>query len=220
MRTILAMALALALPWAAWAQTADPTPTPESTVSIAADTGTVTLTAKGTDVRDVLFDLFDQTKKNFVLEPNVRFVLYLSLQGIEFEEALDIVCEQASLKYEVDNGIYYVSRRAAPAAGAKTGPEVAVHRPVRVTETDLQKRLTTRLKKADLRAVFAEFAKQTGVAIEVSPRVPRYKLDAFLNDTSLRYALDVTTRAAKLTWTPTDSRSILIDVAAPRGSTP
>jgi len=52
---------------------------------------TVSISAKGEDVRSVLHDLFTQSKKSFVLQPSVRFVLYLSLKDIEFEEALQLV---------------------------------------------------------------------------------------------------------------------------------
>jgi len=74
----------------------------------------VTIAAKGTDVRTVLTDLFGQAKKDFVLEPNIRFVLYLSLTEMPFEEALEIVCKTASLRYEVQNGIWFLSKKPTP----------------------------------------------------------------------------------------------------------
>jgi type II secretory pathway component HofQ len=174
----------------------------------------VTISSKGADVRTVLFDLFSQAKRSFVLEPEIRHVLYLALTGVEFEEALNIVCRTASLRFEVENGIYFISKAkpgekplAAPAAKPAVRPKPLG----RLTDQDLQKRVTTRLSMADIRAVFAEFAKQTGIVIEVSDKVPSYKVDAYLIDTSLKYALDVVTRAAGLTYERTDSKSIKIN---------
>ena len=65
---------------------------------------------------------------------------------------------------------------------------------------NLAKRVTTRLPKADLRAVFAAFSTQTGIGITVDESVPRYRVDAYLKATSLKYALNEVTRAAGLTW--------------------
>ena len=41
---------------------------------------------------------------------------------------------------------------------------------------------------------------QAGIAIEVDPTVPGYKLDAYLINTSLKYALDQVTEAAGLKY--------------------
>lgn len=76
----------------------------------AQDSPNVSIAAKGDDVRQVLHSLFDQAKKSYVLEPNVRFVLFLSLRDMEFEEALQLVCKNANLKYEIQNGVYFVNQ--------------------------------------------------------------------------------------------------------------
>ncbi len=190
-----------------WAQTHGET----DDVQVAKDSGIVTIASKGQDVRNVLFDLFSQSKKSFVLEPNVRFVLYLALTGVQFEEALDIVCSTAKLQYEVNNGIYYVSRIEKP---EPTTPKVITNpAPVakpKITDEDLKKKVTTRLAKADIRAVFSEFSKQTDVQIEVDKAVPAYKVDAFLIGTSLKYAIDVVTKAAGLVVVRTDPSKLLI----------
>lgn len=181
-------------------------------VQVTPESGLVTISSKGTDVRTVLFDLFSQAKKNFVLEPNARFVLYLALAGVPFDEALEIVCHSANLKYEIVNDIYYISKED-PASNAKPAPVAAPVKSLgKLSDADLQKSVTTRLSKADIRDVFAEFSTQTGVTIEVDKKVPGYKVDAFLVKTSLKYALDVVTKAAGLTYTRTDNKSLKIEV--------
>jgi type II secretory pathway component GspD/PulD (secretin) len=191
----------------------DPPKNAPKEVQVAPETGLVTIASRGQDVRNVLFDLFDQAKKSFVLEPSVRHTLYLALSGVEFEEALSIVCAQAGLEYTLDNGIYFVAKAAQQAKPTTPAPAPAKPKPLgKLTDQDLQKKLTTRLAMADIRGVFAEFGKQTGITIEVAENVPKYKVDAYLVDTSLKYALDVVTRAAGLVYVRTDNRTIRIEV--------
>ena len=216
--TILAVLAIASMSSMAFAQnTAGTNPPASNEVQVNATNGLITISSRGKDVRDVLFDLFDQSKKNFVLETGVRYYLYLNLNDVTFDEALAIVLRQSELEFEVQNGIYYINK-AKPAPVVKPQPEVKVIKPQpvtplgKITEADLQKRVTTKLSVTDIRVVFAEFSKQTGIKIEVSSNVPQYKLDAFLNNTSLKYALDVITQAADLTYTRTDMKTILIDI--------
>src|ERR1044072_860195 len=76
----------------------------------------VSITAQSTDVRIVIADLFIQAKKNFVLQPGINFALFLSLDKVTFEDALDIVCKQANLTFIIKNDIYFVSKKAIVAA--------------------------------------------------------------------------------------------------------
>ncbi|MFQ3587921.1 MAG: hypothetical protein SNJ74_08460 [Fimbriimonadaceae bacterium] len=220
--------------------TAGPRPTPASRADANAvrtdRAGLVTVSSRGADVRNVIHDMFEQSEKSYVLEPNIRFFLYLNLSGVEFHEALQLVCRLANLDYEVQNGIFFIGRAAprstqAPtavkaAAETRSGPAVdpkivpANPRPAgtpppptgTLTPQHLNRRLTTRLPKVDLRALMVEIARQTGVTIEVAPEVPAYRLDAFLIDTSLKYALDTITHATGLTYRLTNHQSVRIEV--------
>lgn len=176
----------------------------------------VSIKAKGDDVRLVLANLFEQAKKNYVLPPNFHFALYLSLEDQPFDRVLDIVCKQTGLVAELDEDVYLL--RIAPKAkdGADVGPVTAVkveaQPPKRVTlpTSVLSKRLTTRMSKAALKDVVAALTGQTEVPIEIDREVPEYRIDAFLVNTSLKYALDNITKAAKLGYRFTDRGSILI----------
>jgi type II secretory pathway component GspD/PulD (secretin) len=166
---------------------------------------TVTITAKAGDVRGIIVDLFSQAKQNFVLQPGIQAALYLSLDKVEFEEALNIICTQAKLEFQVQNGIYFISKAKpvviAPVIPVATGT---------LDKSVLAHRLTTKFAKTDIRVVLAEFGKQTDVKIEVDKSVKNYKLDAVLNHTTLRYALDKVTEATGLKFKFTDTLSILI----------
>lgn len=206
-RTLLHLAV-LGIAATSYAQEGDPAGSPPPVANLSQ----VSLLAKGDDVRSVLCTLFAQAKKDFVLEPNIHFALFLSLTNMEFEEALQIVCKTAELKYEVQNGIFFISRKKPVIVPKTTAPaEIVAPEPKGKLPADvLKKTLTTRLTKTDLRAVFGEIQKQTGVTIEVEGAVPRYKVDAFLIATSLKYALDVLTKATGCKYSFTDRKTILI----------
>lgn len=165
---------------------------------------TVAVEAKGDDVRNVLHQLFTQSKKNYVLDPGVRFALYLSLSEIEFEEALQLICKNASLTFEVQNGIYFIKRAPAPQPKVEEKPKG------KLPETVLARPITMRSERAELKAILAEFTKQTQVPFELDPSVPAYKLDAFLTKVTLKDALAQICAAAKLEMVFTEKQTILI----------
>lgn len=192
-----------------------------------ASDGLVTVSSKGGDVRSVLFDLYQQGKRSFVLEPNLRFALYLHLESVDFDEALALILQMADLKAEKQNGITFITRKpdpkpviqtpvqTPPVAQPKPEPKPAAKPMGRLTQADLQKKITTRFSKAEIKTVFAEFSLQTGLIIEVADSVPLYKVDAFLLDTSLKFGLDALCNPAGLKWKLTDNMSVLIEKKQP-----
>ena len=74
----------------------------------------------------------------------------------------------------------------------------------------MNKRLTTRFARTEITKVFEAMAKQTGVEIIVDKNVPLLRIDAYLIDTSLQYALDVISRATGLKYKLTDDKQILV----------
>lgn len=188
-------------------------------------TGTVTISSKGSDMRSVLHDLFAQSKRNYVLEDEVRKMLYLNLNEVEFDEAFATILKLTEMDYEVQNGIYYIRRAGKKATEpAKVEPKPEIKPPAKpsgkLPDSALAKQVTTRYQMKDMREVFASLSQQTGVPIEVDISVPLYKIDAFLIKTSLKYALDHICAAAELTYTLTNEMSIRIAAknAAPTGS--
>lgn len=218
MKKFIPLLLALSFLTPAIAQESGDQPTENAKVS-SDDLGLVSVDSKGTDVRAVLHDLFKQAKKSYVLEPNVRFVLYLNLTDIEFEEALQIVCKQANLGYEKQNGIYYVGPKKT-AAKTNEEPKVLGSKPTAITEKAkptgklspdvLQKKVTTLYNRTSLRKIVADLAKQTGIEIVVADEVYDYKMDAHLVATTLKYALDLITDATKLKYEFTENKSLII----------
>lgn len=172
---------------------------------------TVSVSAAGTDVKTVLGDLFKQAHKNYVIQPETYFALHLSLDKVDFDEALMIISQLANLKIDIQDGIYYISRGAKkPAVEAATTPPAPVKPHGTLPKTVLTKKITTRLSKATLNDVIAELGRQSGVTLEIDKSVPVLKLDAFLINTSLKYALDEITKAAGLDYKFTDNLTIQI----------
>jgi hypothetical protein len=162
--------------------------------------------SKGQDVRSTLADLFGEAKKSFVIEPNIHFALYLSLNDVEFEEALGLILKTAGLKYELQNGIYFISKDK----GGPVSPAPGTGKTGKLDPTALRKQLTVNLHKVDLRALFTELTNQTGVMIEVDHSVPAYKVDAVLKAVTLKYALQNICRPAGLSYKFTENWSLLI----------
>lgn len=214
--------------------------TPNGTLKTDA-AGKVSLTSRGKDVREVLYDLFLQKRRNFVIEGVEKTELFLILNEVGFDEALEIVLKQANLKYDLQNDIYYIGKKGgktvAPVPMGSTGstPSLApldlppvektpplTNPPVektpvsfqapaaKVTESDMKRRVTTRYNLVDIRQLFADLSRQTGVKIEVAADVPAYKVKAFLINTSLRYAMDTVTTTARLKYSATDVGTILV----------
>lgn len=175
--------------------------------------GLVSVASKGQDVRSVLFDLFSQANKSFVLEPNVRFVLYLNLKEVEFEEALGIILRTSNLTAEKQNGITFIRTKSEKDTPNRPSPTPApAARPLgKIPAAELQKKVTTRMAMAEIRSVFAELGRQTGLRIEIGKGVPDVKIDAFLIDTSLKFSLDSICDAVGLKYSLTENRSILIE---------
>jgi type II secretory pathway component GspD/PulD (secretin) len=204
MKKLLAFALLASSVFAA-AQTSGSVPV------IAPPGPSVTISARGHDVRQVLADLFQQAKKSCVIERNISATLYLSLIDTPFDKALLIVCQQANLIADFKDGVYYIHRPVIRAKAKETPATVApAPLPQKLPTTVLARHLTTRFRKTPLREVIEAFAEQTSVKLELDPQVPAYKLDAFLINTSLKYALDQVTKAAGLVYKFTDHGTIMI----------
>ena len=97
-----------------------------------------------------------------------------------------------------------------PEAAKPAKEKPTKEKPAAVKRLDLSMRLTARKQKADIREVFASFAEQTNVKIEVDETVPNYKIDAFMFNTSLKFALERVCKAAGLKFEAVDGEKIVI----------
>ena len=232
----------------------------------------VSLVAKGGDIRATFASLFEQAKKPYVLPVDLKATVYLSLQDMDFDSALKVLCKSSGLVAECQEGIYYIHSAKANAendsnssAIVNTTPAVKpaglprqtsstlnrtstekpnvrksaispagntfiVGGPTKIIPTNslnrtapsrvlpmtvLDAKVSARVQKGDIRKLFGEFAKQANVRIELGPEIPAYRIDAYLLNTSLKYALDKITDAAGLEYKFTENYSIAI--SKPKG---
>ncbi len=170
----------------------------------------VNVSARGTDFRLVLHDMFSQTKRNFIVELGASYSLFLNLANVDFESALDLICKNVGMAYRVEEGVYVFFKPPVnpPQTQKPVQSQPAPKKPL--DPKVLDKKLTVRFQQTDIRQAFQEIGKQTSVPIEVSDNVKKLKINAILLDTSLRYALNTITKSANLMYTLTDRGTILI----------
>lgn len=175
--------------------------------------GKVTITSKGRDVRDVLYDLFHQSKKNFVIVGEARANLYLNLEGVDFDQAFGIILRQVGLQSWVDGEITYIGKNRP--AGASSASENSATRPETAKATkpgpDLDKKITVKLTKVTFKELLKEFTNQTGIDFVVAHDVKEFRLDADLTGKSLKYALDLITKQVGLQYYALESGAVLVE---------
>lgn len=177
---------------------------------------TVRIKAKGDDLRKVISEMFEQTGQQYVIETSARQSLYMSLDGVTLEYAMEAISEVADVKFEKVQGVWRV-RTKKPLApvivtSSGTAAQKFVESPAPVKKVDyLLKKVNTKLERTSIRTVFAKFAEQSGVKIEVAKDIPEYKIDAFMYNTSLKFALDRICKAASLKYDlSTDGKTVRI----------
>lgn len=181
--------------------------------------GKVTISSKGRDVRDVLYDLFHQSKKNFVIVGETRGTLYLNLADVDFTRALNIILEQTGLKMQDGGDVVYIGKdlKTPNSGGGLEANIPGKQTPGKATTKtapapDLALKVNVKLTKVTFKDLLKEFTDQTGVDFVLSHDVKEFRLDADLKDKSLKYALDLITKSAGLQYYALDSGSILVEL--------
>lgn len=171
--------------------------------------GEISITSRGRDVREILHDLILMSGKSYVVEPSVKGQLYLALRGVDFDEALEIICKQCSLDYKIKNDIYFFSQKSKPLApsGGKQAPTTPT-KSGRLDPSVLRKIVDTNFLRTDLRTVLDSLSKQTGLTIRAHESIPKYSIDLVLKKSSLGYGLKVISDAMKLNVVFTNAGTI------------
>lgn len=164
--------------------------------------GNVNISSKGRDVRQVVHDLFVQVGKNYVLDQNATSELYLNLSNVDFDEALEIICHNAGLKYQLRNGIFYIGKELKRPPAKPTVTKEPEGKPVH-TETVSRAPIMSRpvsgsFRKKELRQILSDLGRQAGVLIVVAEDIPKRYIDVTFGKTSLGYALSVIAGPLKL----------------------
>jgi type II secretory pathway component GspD/PulD (secretin) len=178
---------------------------------------TVRVKAKGDDLRVVLASIFEQTGQQYVVQTSARQGLYLSLDGVTLEYAIEVIAEVTDLEFEKKAGVWYV-RTKKPVARTQAqnfAPNAPIASPAlpNFDPSTLEKKVSTKLTKTSIKDVFSAFAKQTGITITIDKGVPLYKIDAFMYNTSLKFALERICKAAGLKYDLLPGKTVRISKA-------
>jgi len=191
--------------------------------------GHVSIASRGRDVRQVVHELFMQVNKNYVLDRDVKGDLYLALSDVEFDEALEIVCHNAHLKYQTRNGIFYVGMDTSkPTAAPKPetpkpqpkpagkGKKAAVKQP---NTPALSHMITGNYNKKEVREILNDLGRQAGTTIVVADDIPKRFVDVSFGKTSLKYALSILMPPLKLKYeVRSDGTLYVVPVASVTGT--
>lgn len=171
---------------------------------------TVRVKAKGDDLRVVLASIFEQTGQQYVVQTSARQSLYLSLDGVTLDYAIEVLTEIADVEFEKKSGIWYVRSKKPVVKTQAQGFAPVAMAAAKIDPLILDKKVSTKLTKTSLKDVFAAFAKQTGTTIVIDKTVPLYKIDAFMYNTSLKFALERICKAAGLKYELAPGKTVRI----------
>jgi type II secretory pathway component GspD/PulD (secretin) len=111
-------------------------------LSVFAQTQTVKIKSRGEDIRTVIDTIFEQTGKQYVLETNYHQTLYMNLDGITFQKAIEIISNVSDMVFEEKQGIWYIHKRPIT-SGHSFDPNVKA--PAMVPATNVSKPVTTKI---------------------------------------------------------------------------
>ena len=133
---------------------------------------TVKIKSRGEDVRTVIDTIFEQTGKQYVLETNFHQSLYMNLDGISFQKAIEIISNVTDMEFEEKQGIWYIHKK--PIAASHTFvPETKVVTPT-VNKLDPKTNVTS---KTTTPTPTKAPAKST-IIMKVTKKVPASKDDS------------------------------------------
>ena len=112
-------------------------------LSVFAQTQTVKIKSRGEDIRTVIDTIFEQTGKQYVLETNYHQTLYMNLDGITFQKAIEIISNVSDMEFEEKQGIWYIHKR--PITSGHSFAPSTVQAPAMAPVTKVIKPVTTKI---------------------------------------------------------------------------
>lgn len=152
----------------------------------------VSIQARGTDVKEVLVDLFTQAKRDFMLSSGIEKKIYLSVREVPFTKALQMICEAARIRFVLKDEIYVIEA---------TGSSREIGSPIPQNEQDaLKRKISLNVNQTGIQAIAASLSKQSGVPVKLDKGVPNYRINAKLPGTTLEVALNAICSGTGLTY--------------------
>ena len=95
---------------------------------------TVKIKSRGEDIRTVIDTIFEQTGKQYVLETNFHQSLYMNLDGISFQKAIEIISNVTEMEFEEQQGIWYIHKKPIKSTKTNTASHTFVAEPASPTK--------------------------------------------------------------------------------------
>ncbi len=157
------------------------------------DTYLVTLTAKGDDIKDILQEIVQKSGKNIIFSKDVSGGVYLTLNRVTLDRAIDLIIRSTGYIYEVrEGGVILVS---TPKVEGIPSPIIEIKELVKVDKVGDVFYVTASLKKSDIRDILQEIASKTDLNFIVDPKVSG-TVDLFVNKVPLNEVLTIIQRLA------------------------
>jgi hypothetical protein len=77
---------------------------------------TIKIKSRGNDIRMVIDTIFEQAGKQYVLETNFHQSLYMNLEDVSFQKAIDIISKITDMEFEERQGIWYIHKKPISSA--------------------------------------------------------------------------------------------------------
>ena len=154
------------------------------------DTYLVTLTARGEDIKEILQEIAQKSGKNIIFAKNVSGGVYLTLNKVPLDKAIDLIIRSTECTYEIrEGGFILVS--AAKSEGLT--PIVEIKELIKIEKIGDIYYITAELKKSDIKDVLQEIAEKTELNFVIDPKVTG-DVELFVNKVPLDEVLTILQR--------------------------
>ncbi|MEM2668324.1 MAG: AMIN domain-containing protein, partial [Candidatus Methanomethylicaceae archaeon] len=156
------------------------------------DTYLVTLSAKGEDIKDLLQEIAQKTGRNIIFSRDVVGGIYLTLNKVPLDRAIDLIIKSSGYIYEIrEGGVILVSSPKAE----QVSPILEIKELVKIDKIGEIYYVTANLKKSDIKDILQEIANKTEFNFVVDPKISG-TVDLFVSKVPLDEVLTILQRLA------------------------
>ena len=157
------------------------------------DTYLVSLNAKGEDIKDILQEIAQKTGRNIIFSKDISGGLYLTLNKVSLDRAIDLIIRSLGYTYEIREGGFIIV--SVPKGETPSAPILEIKELVKIDKIGDIYYVTADLRKSDIRDILQEIAKKTEFNFVIDPKVSG-SVDLFVNRVPLDEVLTILQRLA------------------------
>jgi len=157
------------------------------------DTYLVSLNAKGEDIKDILQEIAQKTGRNIIFSKDISGGLYLTLNKVSLDRAIDLIIRSLGYTYEIREGGFIIV--SVPKGEAPSIPILEIKELVKIDKISDVYYVTADLRKSDIRDILQEIAKKTEFNFVIDPKISG-SVDLFVNKVPLDEVLTILQRLA------------------------